>query len=276
VTSVDALEAEREFLLRSLDDLDNERAAGNIDDATYARLHADYTARAATVLRRLRDGVDLAEPVAAKPSVGRRGAWRRFLPAALIVVFSLTAAGFLVQSVHDRGPGGSSSGNDQVAANGEQVSTLAKNVKDHPDDYNARIAYARALLNNDLRLAIVQYDAAAKLAPKQPEPVTYAGWISALVAGQLDPGDKDRTLLVDRAMERFSHAIAIAPTYPDTFVFRGITELRVTGDRRAAVRDLRRFLQLAPQDHPQRSLVLAALNEAESPTSTTVTPSTQP
>ena len=36
-----------------------ERADGNIDDETYARLHADYTARAARVIHRL-DG----DPVA--------------------------------------------------------------------------------------------------------------------------------------------------------------------------------------------------------------------
>ena len=41
------LERERDFLLKSLDDLETERAAGNIDDASYAELHDDYTARAA-------------------------------------------------------------------------------------------------------------------------------------------------------------------------------------------------------------------------------------
>ncbi len=40
-----AQEEERDFLLRSLDDLESERAAGNIDDETYQRLHDDYTAR---------------------------------------------------------------------------------------------------------------------------------------------------------------------------------------------------------------------------------------
>ena len=42
-----ALESERDFLLRSLDDLESERDAGNIDDETYRTLHEDYTARAA-------------------------------------------------------------------------------------------------------------------------------------------------------------------------------------------------------------------------------------
>ncbi|MGH8986356.1 MAG: hypothetical protein ACRDY6_21135, partial [Acidimicrobiia bacterium] len=58
------LEAERDFLLRSLDDLEAEREAGGIDDESYARLHDDYTARAAAAIRALRDGVD-ARPVAA-------------------------------------------------------------------------------------------------------------------------------------------------------------------------------------------------------------------
>ena len=47
----DQLEAERDFLLRSLDDLEAERDAGNIDDDTYRTLHDDYTARAAAVIR---------------------------------------------------------------------------------------------------------------------------------------------------------------------------------------------------------------------------------
>ena len=51
-----ALHDERDFLLRSLDDLEAERAAGAIDDETYATLHADYTARAAAVLRAIERG----------------------------------------------------------------------------------------------------------------------------------------------------------------------------------------------------------------------------
>ncbi len=49
-------EEERDFLLRSLDDLDAERAAGNIDDETYERLHDDYTARAAIAVRAMQGG----------------------------------------------------------------------------------------------------------------------------------------------------------------------------------------------------------------------------
>jgi tetratricopeptide (TPR) repeat protein len=272
----EALEAERDFLLRSLDDLDNERRAGNIDDQTYERLHADYTARAAAVLRNLRDGLDI-EP----PRAPARSARRRWLAPAAIGLIAVAAALLLAQSVHDRGQGGPLTGND-VSAQGTnaQRDALEQAVKDHPDDYNAHMALARFLLGNDPRNALAEYDKAAALDPKQPEPFTYSGWINALAASQLPKGDNDRDLLVDRALDRFAHAIEIAPEYADTFVFRGITRLQVLSDPKRAIPDFQRFLQLAPQDHPQRDMVLNALAQAvaavnpKSTASTTVPPTT--
>jgi tetratricopeptide (TPR) repeat protein len=273
-----ALETERDFLLRSLDDLDNERRAGNIDDDTYERLHADYTARAAAVLRKLRDGLDADVP-AAPPRSGRR----RWLPPVAIALVAVAAAVLLAQSVHDRGDGGSITGNDVGTQSAAQTgAALQKAVEQRPNDYNARIALARFLLNNDLRRALEQYDRAAELDPKQPEPVAYSGWINALAASSLPSGDKDRDLLVQRAFDRFDHAIEIAPKYADSFVFRGITRLRVLSDPQRAIPDFQRFLQLAPQDHPQRDMVLSALAQAEAAVqakpgaSTTVPPTTTP
>ena len=46
-----ALEEERDFLLRSLRDLEREHDVGDVDDHDYEVLKDDYTARAATVLR---------------------------------------------------------------------------------------------------------------------------------------------------------------------------------------------------------------------------------
>ena len=46
-----ALERERDFLLRSLDDLDAERAAGDLDTSDHAALADDYTRRLAEVAR---------------------------------------------------------------------------------------------------------------------------------------------------------------------------------------------------------------------------------
>jgi tetratricopeptide (TPR) repeat protein len=262
-----SLEAERDYLLRSLDDLDNERAAGNIDDATYERLHADYTARAAIVLRRLRDGLDIPMPAAPKPN----GA-RRWLPIAVVLVFAAGVALFLVQSVSDREPGGSVTGNSPTREPAVRTESLAQAVERRPDDYNARIAYARSLLAENPQEAVVQYGEAAKLDPTQPEPLAYGAYISALVAGQLDRGDERRQLLIDRALERFDRAIEVGPEYEDTYVFRGITRMQVIGDTEGAISDYRRFLQLAPQDHPQRERVLAALARAVESSSSTTQP----
>lgn len=46
-----ALEEQRDFLLRSITDLDQEHAAGDLEDGDYQSLKDDYTARAAEVLR---------------------------------------------------------------------------------------------------------------------------------------------------------------------------------------------------------------------------------
>jgi hypothetical protein len=67
------LEDERDFLLRSLDDLDSELVAGNIDPDTYRVLHDDYTARASAVIKSIEDGVTRDAPDAPRvPPVMRR------------------------------------------------------------------------------------------------------------------------------------------------------------------------------------------------------------
>jgi tetratricopeptide (TPR) repeat protein len=53
------LEAERDFLLRSLEDLDEEHSAGEVGEDDYERLKNTYTVRAAEVLRAL--GVENAD-----------------------------------------------------------------------------------------------------------------------------------------------------------------------------------------------------------------------
>src|SRR5687768_8310496 len=104
------LEAERDFLLRSLDDLEVERAAGGIDEASYRELHDDYTARAAAVLRTLRDGVD-ARPVA------RAISWqRRALIVGAIVAIAVGAGVALATSLGTRLPGETASGNSGARA----------------------------------------------------------------------------------------------------------------------------------------------------------------
>ncbi|HWG73313.1 MAG TPA: hypothetical protein VG184_04565 [Acidimicrobiales bacterium] len=68
-----ALEEERDFFLRSLRDLEAERAAGDMDEVDYQALKDDYISRAAEVLRRLEAPAEVpadSVPVAAGVAVG--------------------------------------------------------------------------------------------------------------------------------------------------------------------------------------------------------------
>jgi cytochrome c-type biogenesis protein CcmH/NrfG len=266
-----ALEAERDFLLRSLDDLESERDAGNIDHETYRTLHEDYTARAAVVIRSLRDDTEPALPEA--PRASRR---TKLITIVLIVAFAGVTVFGLTRALGSRSPGETITGNSDTTeqTDEEALASLAAAAADAPDSYDARIAYARMLLGSDLAQALREFDAAAQLDPSQPEPPTYIGWINALAARATDPGP-DRDALIARAQESLDQAIGLDPTYQDAYVYRALFNSTVQNDPAAAIPDFQQFLALAPTDHPMRAIVEGALADAEatigSSTPTTVT-----
>lgn len=256
----DALAAERDFLLRSLDDLEAEYAAGNVDEDTYRLLHDDYTARAAAAIRALDGGAGRDGPGPLDPPRPRAPWWARLTAVAVVAAFALGGALALTRAVGTRAPGGTITGNSQAAAGGD-LDALRGAVEAAPDDYRARISYARALLGEDPPEALAQYDAARRIDPSQPEPPTYIGWITALAARGSEAGPQ-REALVEEALGWFDRALALDDGYEDAYVFRGLVRLDVLGDPAAAVGDLQRFLALAPSDHPMRAAVLGALERA--------------
>jgi len=251
--------AEEEFLLRSLADLEAERMAGNIDAETYRVLHDDYTARAAMAIR-TRTG----EAPALPPPAPRR---LRVVTVGGIAVFCVLAALALARAVGDRAPGQTPTGNGQVAAPAR--TDLGAAVRERPDDYVARVAYARSLFGaGDLAGAIEQYSEANRIDPEQPEPLAYRGWLLALAAGRL-PAGTDRQALSARADADVEQALTVDPSYPDSYAFQGVIALRFRGEPTAAVAPLQRFLVLVPDDHPMRGLVLSALEAATAAAGTT-------
>ncbi len=162
------LEAEREFLLRSLADLEAELAEGGIDADTYATLHSDYTARTAAVLRMLAGGSD---PRPKAPPVPKG---RRLLVVGAIVVFAGIAVFSLAHSAGTRTAGGSLTG-------GFTQATF------DPKSYEGHMARATELRNAGIYPeATKEYVAAAQLRPKSAEPRTALAemLISAFVRGQ--------------------------------------------------------------------------------------------
>jgi cytochrome c-type biogenesis protein CcmH len=239
------LEAERDFLLRSLDDLEAERAAGNVDPESYARLHSDYTARAAATIRALRDGVD-ARPVAA-PVPWRR----RVLVGGAIAAFAVVAAVALAAALGARLPGELASGNEATdgdrgdAGGGDRRADLEQAVAANPDDIAARLALARFLeADGDLAGALRQYDEVTQLQPDNADALAQSGRILYLTAGQADPDQAAE--LVATARDRLDAAIAADPEYADAYFFRSVLLAQELLGPDLAIADAQRYLVLAP------------------------------
>jgi cytochrome c-type biogenesis protein CcmH/NrfG len=258
--SRDALTRELEFLVRSLDDLEEERAAGDLDEESYGRLRREYIEREAAVRRTL-DGVDegvetdgepSTEPaIPAEPKAARQvsSPWRgRALLIGGIVAFAVVAAVVLMLAVSDRLPGQTASGNspDQVTPD-DREANLAEAVDANPDDPVPHLNLARFRLSNgDFAGALEAYDNAAQLDPANPEASTYGGWVLYLAA-QSAPDPAQAQELVNASVERLDAAVAADPDYADARAFRGIVRFRGLNDPIGAIPDFQQFLAANPE-----------------------------
>jgi cytochrome c-type biogenesis protein CcmH/NrfG len=237
------LERERDFLLKSLDDLENERAAGNIDDASYTELHDDYTARAAATIRALRDGVD-ARPVA--PPVPWR---RRGLVIGGIVAFAVLAAVSLAAALGARLPGQTSSGNQPATAapsTGERKARLQAAADKSPNDPQPHLALASFLEESgDTVASLKEYDKVVQIAPDNADALANAGRLRFIVAGQVPSPDAQRQLVGD-ARSLLDRAVEADPNNADARYYRGVLLLDGFGQVDAAIGEFQRYLVLAP------------------------------
>lgn len=232
---------ERAFLLRSLDDLDEELAAGNLDHDTYRRLRADYTARAARAAR----GAPSGPP-------GRRSAPHRRAAVLGAVAIFVALAGFaLARTVGARLPGQPVTGRaPETIGVAERRQALEAAVRARPDDPEAHLALARFLLaRRRYPGALRAFDAAARLDPGNAEALAYGGWIVRLAG------------LVDEGLARIDRAVLADPDYPDARFFKGVILLRDRDDPAGAIPELQRYLVAAP-DGPMADGVRALLAEA--------------
>ena len=236
------LETERDFLLRSLDDLEVARTVGEVEDANFDRLRDDYTARAAAAIRSLDEGRDRRPPTAPASS------WRRRAAVGGLAAVFAAGAGLLVNaSLGQRLPGQTVTGNAQ---NVSGLSSMEARVRDHPADPAAHRALAQARLDRrDLVDALKEFDAAARLDPHDAASRAYGGWI-VYQAG-----------VVDDALRRLDAAVAADPDYPDAHLFRGVVLFRAKHDAPAAVAELERYLAAVPNG-PLDQQVRAVLDEA--------------
>jgi tetratricopeptide (TPR) repeat protein len=209
--AIAALEEERDFLLRSLDDLEREHDAGDVDDTDYVTLRDDYTARAAVVIRAIEAKQTASEPARPRRQWGRTLGW-----VAAIIVFAVLA-GVLVARM-------SGTRRDSESATGD----VRENTR------QLLIDAMSAAQRNELDDALTLYDEALALSPSDAEGLAYRGWT------RFKKGDDDAAALSD-----VEAAIASDPTFPDARVFRTIM-LAEAGDFTAAAEELEAFDALDP------------------------------
>lgn len=218
------LEAERDFLMKSIADLDAEHGAGDISTEDYTALRGDYVARAADVLRQL-DGKAAVAPERA----ARRGRGVLTIVASVAVA---AAAGFaLANAAGSRSEGGQLTGS-------------------LPTSTQAQLAEAQSFVR-DGRLvdALKIYDAIIKRDPEHAQALAERGWLVRFAG------------LKKEALEYVDRAIAADPTYPDAHFFRGMMLWEDNKDPAGAVAEFRLCLANNPGADIV-SVVEAALQKA--------------
>lgn len=194
----DDLRHEQQFLLRSLRDLDNERAAGDIDDADYAALRDGYIARTAAITREL-EGIESVTPAV------QRGWVRRVLVVVCVIAVAAAAGIWVARQSGQRLPGQSASGAIEQSTSG-------------------LLATARQLNFSDPGKAIELYTQVLKLEPDNPEALTYRSWILALTARAATGSVKQLALVT--AVNDLLRAQKVDSQYPDAHCFLGIVYFR--------------------------------------------------
>lgn len=251
------LEAERDFLLRSLDDLEVEHAAGDIDDESYQRLHDDYTARAAATIRVLRDGIDN------RPGRAPTNLRRRVLIIAGVVVFAAIAGVALATALGARLPGQTSSGNSQVnvpktVSDTQRRRQLEAAIARNPNDVTSRLLLAQVLeQGNNLVGALEQYNEITQIQPSNAVAVANVGRILYLTAESTSASQANSLDALARA--KLDQAIELDPQYPDAHFFRAVVLANEYQDYAGAQDDLQHYLVLAPSgQYAQEAQVLLA------------------
>ena len=219
----DELEEERDFLLASLQDLEREREAGELSERDYQALHADYTSRAAVVLRALeRDG---SRPARGASQAPRPVKTRRPLVVTLGVVLlvAAVAGGAVATFSSQREPGAPMTGS-------------------LPDTPAGRMQQALRLESEGQAAeALKIYDQLIRENPRDIAALSYRGWLLK------------RAGLPDQAMDSLDRAIAVDPKFPDAHFFRGMVLYQDRKDPASAVTEFRLFLSNNP---PQEMIPL--------------------
>lgn len=238
-TDVTTLEEERDFLLRSLRDLEAERAAGDISDDDYVALKEDYTARAASVIRAIRAAEErgsVPEADLESELAPPRLSWKAPVAVLVVVALAVLSGWAVASSAGDRTAGQAATGSVPSSSNPVQ----------------AKLAEAQQLIGEKKVLdAVKTYDEVLKIDPQQPEALAYRGWLLYLAG------------LGDQGFDSVTKATQADVTYPDAHFFRGMMLCELRHDDAGAVAEFREYLaRFNPDQQGMVTMVEARLKSA--------------
>jgi tetratricopeptide (TPR) repeat protein len=206
-----ALEEQRHFLLRSLDDLEREYAAGDVDDVDYLALKDDYTARAASVLTAIDSRRTIVDTARRPRRWGLIGA-----TVAALVVFGIGAGWLVAASFGVRQPGDTITGNSRTST----INQLAQASASVAEASTAQQAGKSDAAVTAYKNALDSYRKVLDEQPDNTEALTYRGWLLHVLALQAS-NDIARQLDQD-ALTSINRAVTVDPTYADARIFRAI------------------------------------------------------
>ena len=221
-----ALEEERDFLLRSLEDLEREHAAGDVDDSDFEELKDDYTARAAAAIRAIED-----RTAAVKSLLPQRNWQRTALGLVLVGALAVGASWLVFRNAGTRAPGQGLTGD--IRQDSSNLILQAQGLTGQAQASLQAGDSTKAL--KQFESAVQAYDKALEISPENVQAMTYRVWVLHTIALSSElsvAADLDR-----QALEYLDEAIAIDPLYSDARVFRAILE-RNAGEFGAAKADL--------------------------------------
>lgn len=242
------LEEEREFLLRSLDDLEREFAAGDVDADDYAALKDSYVARAAAVIRELEATTPVPEPA-------RRFGWRPLAWIALILLVA-AAAGVLV-----------------ARNTGERTTGMGMTGSIDDGSVSSLLVRARSMGMTDMAGTLDIYSQVLAVEPDNVEALTYFGWYTVLTATQQTDADQGSQML-QSGMVLLRQAAITDATYPDAHCFLGIAFFRFLDDAEAARPEVQACLDANPPAQVKTMVEGLAAQIDSATTATTATTTT--
>jgi tetratricopeptide (TPR) repeat protein len=244
----DPMEDERLSLLRSLKDLDDEKAVGALGEDDYRALRTETEARAISVLRAIeaRDGAGRLAPElrairskaagngkrSPEPRPSRRRTILAILAGGLVVA---VAVPLLLSALKPRSAGAPITGGIPTGSDPSGLAFFEQRVADHPQDVAARLDLAQRYFEaGDVKDAVNQYLEALKLDPKSAEAHAYLGYVLYL-AGKADEG-----------LQNVDQALQVDPTYPEALYFEGLILLKGLNRPTDAATAFQAYLDAAP------------------------------